>query len=399
MQFVLTPLALALLALPTLCQDLAVRAERLITMAGPPIADGVVWIEGGKIKAVGAAGDVTLPASLPVLRAKVATPGLVDAHTVVGLAGWLNQDHDQDQLDRSSPLQPELRAIDAYNPREPLVEWLRSFGVTTIHTGHSPGAVIAGQTMIAKTAGDTVAEAVVVERAMVAAALNEDAVGGDGKPGTRSKAAAILRAKLLEAANYAQKRADDEATPRDLALEVLADVLAGELPLLITAQRARDIETALRIAEEFGFRLVLDGCAEAYLLLEELKAANVPIIVHPTMVRAYDETENLSLETPKLLLEAGLLVALQSGYESYVPKTRVVLFEAAMAAAHGLAFERALGLVTIDAARVLGVDERVGSLEVGKDGDVALYDGDPFESTTHCVGTVIEGVRVSAIVR
>ena len=117
------------------------------------------------------------------------------------------------------------------------------------------------------------------------------------------------------------------------------------------------------------------------------------------MQRASAETRSLSMETPRVLLEAGIATALQSGYESYVPRTRVVLFEAAIAARHGLAFEQALGLVTIDAARILGVDQRVGSLEIGKDGDLALYDGDPFEYVTHCVGTVIEGTLVSELVR
>jgi imidazolonepropionase-like amidohydrolase len=171
----------------------------------------------------------------------------------------------------------------------------------------------------------------------------------------------------------------------------MADVLEGRVPLLVTAQRAHDLATALRLREEFGFRLVLDGAAEAPLVLDELRAAQVPVIVHPPMFRAVGETENLSLETPSLLRKAGIPLALQSGYESYVPRTRVLLFEAAEASAYGLSFDEALGLITIDAARVLGIDGRVGSLEPGKDGDLALYDADPFEYTSHCVGVVIEG--------
>ena len=121
----------------------------------------------------------------------------------------------------------------------------------------------------------------------------------------------------------------------------------------------------------------------------------MPVIVHPTMQRAFGETENLSFETAAKLRHAGIPIALQSGYESYVPKTRVVLFEAAVAAANGLSFAEALGSITIDAARILGIDKRVGSLEVGKDGDIALYDGDPFEYTSHCVGVIIDGRVVS----
>jgi imidazolonepropionase-like amidohydrolase len=176
-------------------------------------------------------------------------------------------------------------------------------------------------------------------------------------------------------------------------------VLKGEIPLMITTQRSQDIASALRLAKEFEIKIWLDGADEAYLLVDEIKAAGVPVIVHPTMTRSFADHENLSMETAGKLVAAGIPLALQSGYESYVPKTRVVLFEAAVAAANGLSFDQALRTITIDAARILGIDNRVGSLEVGKDGDVALYDGDPFEYTTHCTGTVIEGRVVSEIVR
>jgi len=395
--------ALFLTVAQSSAQDIAVRGRIVHTMAGPRIEDGVVLVQGGKIAAVGRASEVSIPDGVRVLEAAVVTPGLVDAHSSVGLAGWLNYAQDRDELERSAAVQPELRAIDAYNPREPLIEWVRGFGVTTIHTGHAPGAVISGQTLIAKTRGDTVDQAVIVPCAMVAATLGAGAVhqkgDGEGQPGTRAKAAALLRAELVRARTWIEKRdkalAKSEPVERDLRAEIMADVLEQRVPLLVTAQRAQDISTALRLQEEFGFRLVLDGAAEGPLVLDQLRAAHVPVIVHPPMFRAVGETENLSFETPGLLRKAGIPLALQSGYESYVPRTRVLLFEAAEAAAYGLAFEEALGLVTIDAARLLGIDARVGSLENGKDGDIALYDADPFEYTSHCVGVVIEGRVVS----
>jgi len=241
--------------------------------------------------------------------------------------------------------------------------------------------------------------------AMVAATLGEGAVmtAADGRksPGTRSKVAAMLRAELTRAKAYAEKAAaagrdeDKEPPARDLRMEVLAEVLAGRKPLLVTANRHNDIMTALRIADEFGIRMVLDGAAEAYLLLDEIKAAGVPVILHPAMARAGGERENLSFTTAAKLVEAGIPTAFQSGYEGYVPKTRVVLFEAALTLPYGLTFDQALASVTIDAARILGIADRVGSIEVGKDGDLALYDGDPFEYTSHAVGTIIEGQQVS----
>jgi imidazolonepropionase-like amidohydrolase len=386
--------------------QVAVRGKTVYTMAGKPIKDAVVVIKEGKIAAIGKAEDVRIPDGFKVLKAKVVTPGLVDAHSVVGLSGILNYDHDQDQIERSSPIQPELRAIDAYNTHEDLIEWVRSFGVTTLHTGHAPGELISGQTLIAKTVGNTIQDAVIVETRAVAATLSPSAAkSGDKSPGTRGKMIAMLRGEFLKADEYLKKQqaAEQEETkeppPRDLRLDALVKVLKGDLKLMVTADRAQDIASALRLANEFDITLWLDSAAESYLLVDEIKAAGVPVIIHPTMARAVSERENLSFETASKLVSAGIPVALQSGYESYVPKTRVILFEAAMAAANGLSFEQALATITIDAARILGVDDRVGSLAVGKDGDVALYDGDPFEYTTHCIGVVINGEIVSQTVR
>lgn len=394
---VVTRVVLVLPAVPAFSQ-VAVRGETVYTMAGPALRDGVVLVRDGKIEEVGA--GLPVPAGYRERRAKVVTPGLIDAHTVVGLAGYLNQAQDQDQLEPSAPIQPELRAIDAYNPQERLVGWLRGFGVTTIHTGHGPGALVSGQTMIAKTRGKDVDAAVVVPVAMVAATLGPGArAREEGKsPGTRAKAIALLRAELIKAQEYATKKETAEKgkePERSLHLEALGAVLRGELPLLVTVHRANDIVTALRVAREFKIRLVLDGAAEAYLVKDQIKQAGVSVIVHPTMARDFDETENMSKETAAILRRTGIRLALQSGFESYVPKTRVVLFEAAEAAAYGLTFEEALAAITIDAARILGIEKRVGSLEPGKDGDLALYDGDPFAWTSHCVGTVIEGEVVS----
>jgi imidazolonepropionase-like amidohydrolase len=134
-------------------------------------------------------------------------------------------------------------------------------------------------------------------------------------------------------------------------------------------------------------------------VIDEIKAAGVPVILHPTMARPFGEEQNLSMETASLLRKAGIRVALQSGYEGYVPKTRVVLLEAAMAAANGLSFDDALATITIDAAKILGINDRVGSIEPGKDADLALFDGDPFEYTTHVTGVVIDGKVVSEEVR
>ncbi len=389
-------LGLSVGTLPVLAQ-VAIQGETVYTMAGAPIQNGVVLVQGNKIQAVGPAATVSIPPGYRTFKAKVVTPGLVDAHATVGLSGINNIPQDQSQLEKSSPIQPELRAVDGYNAGEPLVAWVRSFGVTTVHTGHGPGALVSGQTMTVKTTGNTVAQALMQPVTMVAFTLGPQVSANFKSPGTRAKGVALLRETLLKAQAYLRKQQGDPATrpPEDLGMEILAQVLTGKLPALITAQSATEIVTALRLAEEFKFKLVLDGAAEAYLVVDELKKAGVPVIVHPTMVRPVGDTQNASLETAALLHQAGIPLALQSGYEAYVPKTRVVLFEAALAAANGLPFEAALASITSDAAKILGIDNRVGSLVVGKDADLVLFDGDPFEYTSHVCTVLIDGVVVN----
>jgi imidazolonepropionase-like amidohydrolase len=376
--------------------QIAIKGETIWTMEGSPITNGVILVKDGKIEAVGTASQVKIPEGYRVISAKVVTPGLIDARTVIGLNGYLNQPHDQMALDGGGSFQPELRAIDAYNAEEKLIEWVREFGVTTIHTGHQPSALSPGQTMIAKTWGKNVEEATIVPTAMVAVTLGNAANAGQGRsPGTRAKQVAMLRAELIKAQDNAKK----SDAPRDLRSAVMVSVIKREIPLLVNAHKAQDIMSALRIAKEFNVRVVLDGAAEAMVVVDEIKKAGVPVIIHPTMARPGGDAESLSMETAKLLRAAGVPVVFQSGYEGYVPKTRVVLFEAAMAAGAGLSREDALAMLTIDAAKLLGLDSRIGSLKPGKDADIAMYDGDPFEWITRCTGTIINGKVASEVVR
>jgi imidazolonepropionase-like amidohydrolase len=374
--------------------QVAVRGDTIYTMAGKPIVNGVILLKGNRIEKIGAAGSVTIPDGYRILSGKVVTPGLIDAHSVVGLSGIFNTPHDQMQLERSEPMQPELRAIDAYNPREPLVEYLRSFGITTVHTGHAPGALASGTTIVVKTVGGTVNEALLDGTGMVAFTLGESVLNNYKTPGTAAKAVAIIRNEFLKAQDYAKRKSAKDPDKRpapDLRMEMLVRVLRGEVRVLFTAQTATSIMTVLRLKAEFGFALVLDGAAEAPLVIEEIKKAGVPVIVHPTMGRASGDMKSLCMETAALLKRVGIPFAIQSGYESYVPKTRVVLFEAAIAASNGLTREEALATITIDAARIIGVEKRVGSLEVGKDADLVVFDGDPLEYTSHACAVIVSG--------
>ena len=371
--------------------QIAVKGEVVYTMDGNPIQNGVVLISDGKIERVGRASRVSIPSDYEVYEAKVVTPGMIDARTVVGLAGYYNQQHDQDILETSNAVQPELRAIDAYNAREFLVGYVNSKGMTTIHTGHGPGAVMSGQTMIVKTTGRTLDEALVDSTTMIAMTLGSGVRGNFSSPGTRSKLVAVLRQELVRAKAFAEKRAAGEEQSRDLKMEVLADLIDGKVKALVSANTASDIITALRIQREFGFPMVLEGAAEAYLVLDEIKASGVPVILHPPMIRPFGEAKNASFETAAKLQEAGIPFAFQSGYEGYVPKTRIARYEAAIAAANGLGMENALFATTLGAAQILGVDGRIGSLERGKDADLVLFDGDPFEYLTNVEAVIIDG--------
>ncbi len=414
-KYMLRNATLAGLALLSFAQSRAndvvvVKAKKIITVSGKPIENGAIVCKSGKIVSVGDAASLAIPQGAIVKEAHVVTPGLIDVRTCVGLSGIINVDHDSDQLESSSPLQPELRATDAYNATEELVEYIRSFGVTTIHTGHAPGELMSGQTIVAKTIGNSVEESLLVDGRAVCATLAEASKkSGKQSPGTRGKQMAMLRTLMLEAVEYRKKttKASDntkttdskepgskdsgDLTARNLRLETLVEVLDGKKALLITADRAQDIATALRFAAEFGISIWLDSAAEAHTMIPQIQASKVTVLLHPSMARASGEKANLSFETASLLRKSGIPFAIQGGFEPYVPKARVVLFEAAVAAAHGLSREDAIESITLSPAKILGIADRVGSIEVGKDADLALYDGDPFEYTTHCVGVIVNG--------
>ncbi|NGP88145.1 amidohydrolase family protein [Fodinibius halophilus] len=371
--------------------QIAVQADTIYTMEGNKIVNGIVLVQGDKIEAVGSASEIEIPSGYDTHKTSVVTPGLIDAHTVVGLAGIYNQDSDQDQLETSSAIQPHLRAYDAYNAREELVDFVLNKGVTTVHTGHGPGALASGQTMIVKTPYNTVEKGVLDSETTVAFTLGSTVGRYFDKPGTRAKGVAMLRQQFIKAQEYLEKQKSGEKPNKDLKMEALADVLNGDLTAMITAHRANDIMTALRLKEEFGFDMILDGAAEAYLVLDEIKEAGVPVFIHPTMTRTYGDAKNASFTTASKLAEAGISFAFQSGFESYVPKTRIILYEAAIAAAYGLDRETALHALTKQPAQLLGISDKVGSLAKGKDADLVLFDGDPLEYTTHIKSVIVDG--------
>ncbi|MEO6134168.1 MAG: amidohydrolase family protein, partial [Ginsengibacter sp.] len=213
-------------------------------------------------------------------------------------------------------------------------------------------------------------------------------------PGTSAKQIAMIRTELLKAQTYQKKRADKDSSKRpaeDLKLDVLSKLLSGEIKALITANTSKDIMSAIRLAKEFNFKLVLDGAAEAYLLIPEIKNAKAEIVLHATMARNGGDMINMNRESAAILTAAGFPVSIETGYEGYVPKTRILLFEAAQAMANGLSFNDALKTITLNPSKLLGIEKRVGSIEKGKDADLVLYNGDPFEYLSKVCMVMIDG--------
>lgn len=378
---------------------LAIFAGRIHTVGQGTIPDGAILIEDGKVRSVGPRAKFVLPADTPVLSAAVVTPGLIDAHTVIPLSGKLNIRADQEQDELSDPNQAELRVLDSFNPDEPLLEFFRQQGVTVVHAVPGRSNVIAGQTGIFRTHGRTAEEMALKFPAGLLVNLGEIPKSSyPGKqPQTRMMVASLVRSALVQAQTNGRKRAaakeDDKRPPQNLKLEALELALQGKVPVHFAAHRTDDINTALRLAKEFNLKAQIHLATEGYLLGDLLAEARVPVVVHPPMQRVGVnlETMNSYVGNAAALAERKIPLAICTGFEGYVPKTRVLRYETGMAMAYGLGFDPALQAITLDAARILGIDDRFGSIEAGKVADLVLYDGDPFEHTTHVSFTVIAG--------
>lgn len=388
-------------------KNFVVFAKRVHTVSHGTIENGAVHVRDGKIVFVGAALDARTPYNVPVLTAAEVTPGLIDAHSVVPLNGALNVAADQDADERTDPNQAEVRALDAFNPSEPLLRFLLEQGVTVIHATPGHANVIAGQTGVFRTHGSSVDSMTVrfPQALLFNLGASPKEAYKDKAPATRMGTAAILRNALQAAANYRRKQdaaakktgkdGDADAPARDLKLESLSLALSQKIPAIFTAHQVEDLQTALRLSREYDLKPILALATEGYLIRDQLKAANVPIIAHPPMQRVGNwETYNSFVGNAAALSDSGLTVALCSSFEGYVPKTRVVRWEAGMGMVYGLGFDRALKTVTLDAAKILGIDKDFGSLDVGKTADIVLYDGDPFEHATHVTHVVHGGQLV-----
>ncbi|MDY3562390.1 amidohydrolase family protein [Gemmata sp. JC673] len=367
---------------PELKGAVAVTAEFIHT--GGRVFPGVIVAKDGKILHV-VAGEATAK-NMPVYKAKHVTPGLIDPFCSAGLSGAWNSPADQDQDETSDPNQADLRALDGFNPREPLLDFLVANGTTVVHA--TPGRVnpIAGRGGVFRADG-TAADAALVRVGALVVNLGESSKGKS--PTTRMGVAALVRKAFTDADAYRTSK----PAAKNPKHESLVPALEGKANVYFAAHRKDDIQTALRIAAEFKLKPVIALGTEGYRMAEELKKAGVPVVVHPTMLRAGGSIETMHAFTGNVaaLDAAGVPVTVCTGFEGYVPKARVLRYEAAMAAAASMDRERALSAITINAAKLLGIDKEYGSIEVGKVADLVLYDGDPFEHTTHVTHTLLRG--------
>lgn len=374
---------------------------RLFPISRPPIENGLLLVRDGKIVFAGQ-GEVPADAEVIDLTGKTVLPGFVDEHAHVGLWGeWYGQPQ-QDGNEATNPVTPEVRAIDSVWPAHSAFNDARSGGVTTVQVTPGSGNIIGGEMAVIKTVGKVIDDMIVKNPSGMKAALGENPKGLYGRngkmPSTRMGNAAVLRAALYKAKDYEKKLAAAEKDPTkapdtDLGLLGLLKVLRGEIPLRIHAHRADDIVTAVRIAEEFGIDFSIEHCTDGATVAEFLGKRKAKVNVGPSMWhRAKVETWNISLETAGILAKAGCRVSIISDHPFH--PIQFLSTAAAMCWANGMSEEDALRAVTLTPAETLGVADRVGSLDEGKDADFVVWSGHPFQIRSKVEQVFIGGVKV-----
>ena len=375
-------------ASPAAAQDRAIAftGARILTMAGEAVEDGTLVIKDGKILAVGA--NVAIPADAERRDAKgrVIMPGIVDTHSHIGqVAG----------ADGSGPIQPDVRAMDSIDPMSSTIAKARAGGVTTANIMPGSGHLMSGQTFYMKLRKGRTIEDNAFQMKDGAAlggmkmANGTNPMGGSGFPGTRAKSAALVREVLTEAKAYCA----GDRKKRDIGKEALCEVLSGERLVHFHSHRADDIMTVLRLKQEFGFNVLLQHGTETWKIADELAKAGVPVSnITLDAPGGKLETMDLRMDNAGILERAGVLVSIHS--DDAIVDSRMMLREAALAVRGGMSRDGALKAITINGARQMKLDARVGSLEPGKDADFLVLDGDPLSAYSHVLETWVEGDKL-----
>lgn len=374
-----------------------IRNGKIKTAAGKDIESGCLLIENAKIIRIDKEISCEENHDGIVIDAKGCwvTPGLIDAHCHIGIQeeGMGMEGNDTNEI--TEPVTPYIRAIDAINPMDSAFHNAIKAGITSVMVGPGSSNVVGGQFVFLKTQGRCVDNMVITEPAAMKIAFGENPKRnyGDNKmmPSTRMSVAAMLREELFEAQEYCEfRKQGNESFKKDFRLEPWVPVFLKEIPLKAHVHRADDILTAIRIAKEFGLRMTLDHCTEGHLIVDEIKESGFPAIIGPSLAsRNKIEIKNMDFKTAGILRKAGINVAIMTDHPVSVIQSLPMC--AAIAAKEGLGMDEALKAITINAAQICNVSERVGSLEVGKDADIAIFDGNPLDIFTHCIYTIING--------
>jgi imidazolonepropionase-like amidohydrolase len=368
---------------------LALTGATLMTAARGTIDNGTIIIRDSKIEGIGAGVSIPRDAEVWDVSGKVVIPGMIDAHTHLGLRqdGVGAEQSDEDEVE--NPIVPQIRAIDAINPEDIGFNDALKGGVTTV--GVMPGSynVVCGQPAAVKVVGRTLEEMLVSAPVGMKISFGERPKGAYGNrkksPMTRMGISAMLREALIKTQNYMKRKGE-----RDLRLESLIPVIKKAIPFRAHAHRSDDIITAIRIAKEFSVRLVIEHGTDGYKVAAELAAAKVPVVHGPWIkVRGNVEQSGRNPQSPRLLIENGVLTAFSTDHP--VIAIQNMRLQAINAVEEGVTADEALKAITINSAIIMGIDKRVGSLEKGKDADLVVLSGPPFVGGSRVEAVVING--------
>ena len=363
--------------------------------------NGYILVRDGKIAAIGPMDECPEDSKIIDAKGRFILPGLVDSHTHVGMMEDSVGFEGDDVNEMTDPVTPHLRGIDGIYHADRSFEEARQWGITTVLSGPGSGNVICGQFAALKTYGRSIDEMVLKEPCALKIAFGENPKTvyheKNHTPSTRMATAAIIREQFYKAKEYMEEweeyrkdRENNDKPEFDMRLESLVPALKGDLIVKIHAHRADDILTAIRIAREFNLKITIDHCTEGHLIADILKENDIKIILGPMLTdRSKIELRNQTLAAPGILAKSGIPVAIMTDHPC-VPVQHLLLC-AAIAVREGMPEEDALKAVTINAARAAGIDDRVGSLEAGKDADIVIFNGYPFDYKTKVDLTIING--------
>lgn len=380
--------------------SVAITGGYVVPVDGEPIEGGTVLVDGGVITAVGPAADVEVPDDATIVDASGTwvLPGFVEAHGHLGVfeegEAWAGNDVNE----MTDPNGARLRALDGINPNDEGFRDALAGGVTTIVVKPGSGNPIGGRTVAVKAWGRTADEMLVREPVSVKSALGENPkrVYGekDKLPATRLGVAAVIRDAFTKAQDYRDARSaaerDNKPFDRDNTYETLVRVLDGELPWCQHCHRADDIATAIRLSEEFGYRLIVNHGTEGHLIADLLAEKDIPVVIGPLIVgRSKVEVRNRSFRNPGILARAGVEIALTTDHP--VVPIDFLVHQATFAVKEGLDSDTALRSITVNPARMMGLADRVGALKAGLDADIVLWSGDPLDVMSRAVRVFVGG--------